>query len=386
MPAFFISAGPFQGLSRLLSSLGSGDLPHICHNTWHGADVATIRQRGDTWEAQVRKRGWHPIARSFSSKAEAQAWAAVIESEMIRGVFVGTKEAKNKTLGDLLKKYREKISVKKKGSQAEQYRLNALLSDPLAKVKVSDLSGKMLADWRDRRLKAVTGSTTNRDLNLISHVINVARREWGIHVENPVALIYRPPENKARNRRLSRTEEQRLLDALVCPPRDEQGRLTGPSNPWIRPLVIVAIETAMRRSELLSLCWEHVDLELRFVRLLDTKNGEARDVPLSTCAVDTLAALPRDATGRVFPITACDYSAARSFRGRPSRRKYPQRSAVRHCATFGRMPVVWLVKTIANGGGGKNVRTFRTNRLLSEWCGNGTQRVRIPAKIAVFLR
>jgi hypothetical protein len=47
---------------------------------------------------------------------------------------------------------------------------------------------------KSQRLKEVTGSTTNRDLNLISHVINVARREWGIHVDNPIALIRRPPE------------------------------------------------------------------------------------------------------------------------------------------------------------------------------------------------
>lgn len=251
----------------------------------------------------MRRIGWPEISRCFSSKAQAQAWAGDIEGQMARGVYKDIAQAKHTRLSELFAKYRDTVSPKKKGGQAEQYRLRALMKDPLAQVMVSDLSRQMLADFCARRLRKVSGSTCNRDLNLISHVLSVAP-DWGIYVENPVALIRRPKENKARNRRLSRAEEQRLLDALVCPPRDEQGRLTGPSNPWIRPLVIVAIETAMRRSELLSLFWEHVDLELRFVRLLDTKNGESRDVPLSTCAVDTLTALPRDASGRVFPITA----------------------------------------------------------------------------------
>jgi integrase len=85
---------------------------------------------------------------------------------------------------------------------------------------------------------------------------------------------------------MNRSEAQRLLDALVCLPRDELGRLTGPSNPWVRLLIIVAIETAMRRSELLALRWEHVELDLSFARLLDAKNGEVRDVPLSSRAVE----------------------------------------------------------------------------------------------------
>lgn len=267
--------------------------------------MATIRQRGDaSWEVQVRRMGWPSISRTFSSKADARSWAAVIESEMTRGVFIDRTEAERNTLGDLFRRYLKDVSAHKKGGKSEQYRLNALVRDPIAKFKVAGLSGRVMAEWRDRRLLAVSGSTTNRDLNLISHVINVARREWGIHVENPVAMIRRPSEGKPRKRRLSSAEEQHLLAALMVPPRDKLGRLTGPQNPWMLPLVITAIETAMRRGELLSLRWEHMELELGFVRLLDSKNGEARDVPLSSRAVSVLSQLPRHASGRVFPITA----------------------------------------------------------------------------------
>ncbi|SOY62191.1 Integrase [Cupriavidus phytorum] len=266
--------------------------------------MATIRQRGSNWEAQIRRKGWPTLSRNFSTKADARAWATVIESEIERGVFIDRTEAEKNTLGDLIRRYLQEVSGQKKGAESERYRLTAMLRDPLAQVKVATLSGKLIAEWRDKRLKQVSGSTTNRDLNLISHVINVARKEWGIHIDNPVSMVRRPAENRGRNRRLGHGEEERLLAALETPPRDPRGRLTGPSNTWMRPLVIVAMETAMRRGELLSLHWRDVDLSDRFARLHDTKNGSARDVPLSTRAANTLAALPRHISGRVFPITA----------------------------------------------------------------------------------
>ena len=117
-------------------------------------------------------------------------------------------------------------------------------------------------------------------------------REWGYALPcNPVSQIRKPAASKARKRRLENDEEKRLLDALA------QSR-----SPWAKPLVIVAIETGMRRGESLSLRWENVHLAQSYVHLPDTKNGTARDVPLSTLAKKTLAELPRDISGLVFPI------------------------------------------------------------------------------------
>ncbi len=267
--------------------------------------MASIRQRGGYWEARVRRNGLPAISRSFKTKADARAWATVIESEIERGIFIDRTEAERNTLGDLLQRYLTEVSGQKKGHNTERYRLVSLQRDPIAKVKVAGLSGKLMAEWRDKRLKEVSGSTVNRDLNLISHVINVARKEWGIHAENPVSMIRRPPENRARNRRLAAGEEERLLAELELSARSERGTFEagGTHNPWMRPLVILALETAMRRSELLTLCWSDVFLSDRFVRLHDTKNGEPRDVPLSTRAHSMLDALPRHISGKVFPTT-----------------------------------------------------------------------------------
>ncbi len=266
--------------------------------------MASIRQRGKFWEVRVRREG-QTLSRSFNTKADARAWSVVIESEIERGVFLDRTEAEKNTLGDLLQRYLIEVSCQKKGHSTERYRLVSLQRDPIAKRKVAALSGKLIAEWRDKRLKEVSGSTVNRDLNLISHVINVARKEWGIHIENPVSMIRRPPENRARSRRLAAGEEGRLLAELELSARSERGtfEIGGTHNPWMRPLVILALETAMRRSELLALRWMDVFLVDRYVRLRDTKNGDARDVPLSSKAASVLDGLPRHISGQVFPVT-----------------------------------------------------------------------------------
>lgn len=277
--------------------------------------MASITKRGDYWRAFVRRRGYPQQTRTFDTKASAEAWARRVESEIDRGVFVDRTEAERNTLGDLFLRYAKEISPQKKGEAQEILRLKKLQTDPIACLKVAALTGKVIAEYRDRRMagdakrKAVSGSTVNRELTLIGHVLSVARKEWGVHIEiNPVSIIRRPKENRGRSRRLSSDEEVRLLAELMPSQRTESGFFEpgGCRNELVRPVVILAIETAMRRGEILALRWSDVYLSDSYVRLHDSKNGEARDVPLSTRAVQILRDLstkPVQISGRVFPIS-----------------------------------------------------------------------------------
>ncbi|VWC11174.1 integrase family protein [Burkholderia lata] len=277
--------------------------------------MASIWKRNGNWRAEVRRRGYPLRTSTFDTKAMAEAWARRIESEMDRGMFVDRTEAERITLGDLLVRYSKEVSPQKKGGAGEIQRIKVLCTDPIAQLKAASLSGKAMADFRDRRLngsatrKKVSGSTVNRELTLIGHVINVARKEWGIHIDvNPVSIIRRPKENRGRTRRLTPGEETRLLAELETSCRHERGYfLTGGSrNECVRPIVILAIETAMRRSELLSLRWADVHLDDRFAQLHDTKNGESRDVPLSQRAAQTLlewGRIAHRAEDKVFPTS-----------------------------------------------------------------------------------
>jgi len=252
--------------------------------------MACIRKRGaGQWQAQIRRRGYPEQSKTFSTRAAAEKWARAIEAEMDTGSFVSRREAETTTLKELLKRYLEEVTPRKKGAESEAHRLSAMMRSPLACLFIANIRGKHIAAWRDDRLTVVSNSTVKRDLVLLGHVFEVARKEWGIHASYPVRDIRLPSDGKPRDRRLRADEEVRLLEACA------RAR-----NSWLLPLVELAIETGMRRSELLALEWTRIDLKKRIAVLADTKNGHPRCVPLSTKAVKILRRLKNDEKGAVF--------------------------------------------------------------------------------------
>jgi integrase len=274
---------------------------HFWHNfgTVRGKNtMAAIRKKGDyQWHVQIRKKGFAPLTKTFETKAAAELWAKTTESEMGRGVFVSRAEAEATTLRDALTRYAAEISPSKKGCAQEIVRINKWLTDPLANRALASLKSTDFAKWRDARLKSVSPATLHRDLSIISHLFSICNKEWGIAVTNPLQNIRKPSIQNARDRRLEGDEEQRLLDALS---NSGKGAL---ANHWMQPLAVLAIETAMRQGELLKIQWKDVDLKKSYVHLADTKNGTARDVPLSNRAKATLEALPRSIDGKVLGTT-----------------------------------------------------------------------------------
>jgi integrase len=209
---------------------------------------------------------------------------------MDTGAFVSRAEAESTTLKELLERYLEEVTPLKKGAEPETNRLNLMMRHPLACRFVAGIRGVDIARWRDERLRKVSPATVKRDLVLLGHVFEVARKEWGIFVRNPVRDIKLPPGGRPRDRRLQPGEETQLFTAC----REARNR-------WLLPMAQLALETAMRQGELLRLRWEHTDLNRRTAHLPDTKNGEARTAPLSMRAVSVLRNLPRGLHGDVFP-------------------------------------------------------------------------------------
>lgn len=256
--------------------------------------VARLTKDGSfKWQVKIRRRGHPPLSRTFARKTDAERFARQAESEMDKGAFVSLDEAEAITLAQALDRYRAGVTAKKKSRLQEESRIRLWKDTPLARRSLASIRPADIAAFRDARLKAGAAPATVRlDLAVISHLYTVAAKEWGLHVRNPVKHISLPAPNNARDRRLDGDEEARLMASL------ERS-----ANPWVKPIVQFALETAMRRGELLALRWENVDLEKRVALLPETKNGEARTVPLSSRAAAILEALPRPPDGRVFPIT-----------------------------------------------------------------------------------
>lgn len=253
--------------------------------------MATIEQRANgTWRTKIRKKGYPSLSASFDTKADAQRWAAEIEGDMSRKRFVDTREAEGTTVAEAFQRYAREVSAQKKGARQELTRIKTWSDSKYGSKSLAELRSSDLADYRDARLaEGISTNTVRLSLALISHLYTVAIKDWGIEgLSNPVAKLRMPKGSRERDRRPTSAELDRLLKAAAAIHHE-------------LPVVIeIAIETAMRRSELLTLRREHV--KGKHALLEDTKNGSRRLVPLSLRARALIDSLPARIDGTVFSL------------------------------------------------------------------------------------
>ena len=259
--------------------------------------MAQIAKRGKgRWRARVRRDGYPEQSKTFASSDKAKEWAREIETEMDKGTFVSRTESESTTLGKALGRYMKEITPRKKGERQEKNRINTWLAHPLASRTLAAVRGSDLATYRDDQREAGKSDATIRlSLVIISHLFEVARREWGMEsLSNPVRNITMPKGSRQRDRRFEGDEEARLFQAL-----QERCR-----NPYLIPLVRFALETSARRSELVRLRWENVSTTKPTAMIIDSKNGDSREIALSPVAMGILKDLPRSPSGKVFAVSA----------------------------------------------------------------------------------
>lgn len=266
--------------------------------------MASIRKRGSRWQARVTRQEHPDIAKTFGTRTEAERWARSIERCMDAGSYTPADKDLQQLFGAVLKRYREEVSPTKRSGSMEAILVEAMERRAIAALPLAALSPASFAQFRDARVKEVTGSTVLRDLQILSAILNHARREWGLNLPNHVSDIRRPAANQGRARVLTEEEEARLLEVLTSGGRGEDGKyLPGTRNPWICAVVVLAIETAMRRGEILALTRADIDLKKRLAYVRMSKNGERRTVPLSLRAVKLLKEMPAMLKGALFPVS-----------------------------------------------------------------------------------
>lgn len=270
--------------------------------------MASFEKRAGHWRVVVRRNGERRSA-TFTTKAAAVAWAAEQESEILHVKRGGVPR---RTLRQAFERYRDEESPKKRGERWEVVRIKAFLGDSgtdhpalfadLLQMPMTEITTTHLSSWRDQRLKAVKASTVNREMNLLSAVFETARREWKWLHENPLRDVRRPPATPARKRRIEPDEQRRVLLALGY----DDARPVVQMRHQVAVAWLLAIETAMRQGEVLGLTWSRI--RGRVAHLPMTKNGEARDVPLSSRASALLAKLEGLDADRCFTLrsASCD--------------------------------------------------------------------------------
>lgn len=263
--------------------------------------MGTITKRtnksGDVYRAEVMVHGRRESG-TFDTKKEAQIWSARLETEMRGGKYLDTASAKNITLAQLLERFGDEITPTRRTARSahvELGKIRCLMLHPIAQSPILTVTSGDVARYVLERKKTAAPATISRDFSLFRRVVNIAIKRWDMPLhKNVFAGAELPPIHNARDRILSPDEITALKKALSqC------------ENPMMLVAFKIAIETGLRKAELLGLEWADIDLKLRTLhvrRVSDlknttvdgTKNGESSKIPLTLAAVAVFKALRHD--------------------------------------------------------------------------------------------
>ena len=233
--------------------------------------MATIRKRGSRYNVQIRKEGYPSITKTFTHRSVAKKWASSIEADMERHLY--TEVPDQTTVEELLKRYQRQVLPSHKGHRVERYRLGTL-KRRLGSIRLIHLTSKEIASYRDIRLQEISPASLKRELTILSQVLTVASKDWGISIpQNPVKMISLPKADQVRTRRLEAGERERLLQN---------------ANPELHRIIVVALETGMRRGEILNIKRSHIDFNKSVLLIPSTKTDIPRTIPLSSDAIASL--------------------------------------------------------------------------------------------------
>jgi integrase len=227
-----------------------------------------IYRRGDgQYQVKIRQGG-RTLSETFETFEAAREWREITVGAVTGRTYVDRNREARDTLWDILKRYREEVTPSKKGARQEESRIGQWMGEEWSRLPIISITPNHIVQWRKGRLaEGKAPSTISNAMNLLSAVFKIAIAEWGYKVVNPCLGIRRPPARPGREAHLSAADEAALLAAC------QEGPVW---LPWITRL---AIETAARAGELRGLEWQHIhDTHIHLPR---TKNGSARDVPLT---------------------------------------------------------------------------------------------------------
>jgi len=252
--------------------------------------MATIIERKDKtgkvhFTVQVRRKGYPLTCATFERKTDAKEWAKKTESEMREGRYFKQHEAQRHTVAEMIDRYlRDVLPLKSKASIYAQTIQLTWWKERIGHLAIADVTPAVVAEARDFLLAGDTyrhtkrsASTVLRYVAALSHVFTVAMREWGWCDDTPMRKVTKPKQPRGRVRFLSDEERARLLDAC----RESR-------NPCLYDVVVLALCSGMRKSEILNIKWADVDFNRRIITLHETKNGERRGVPLVGLALERL--------------------------------------------------------------------------------------------------
>jgi integrase len=311
--------------------------------------MASIYKRNGKWRVEIRKKGSKGIHKSFIVKDDAIRFARDTEVKIEQGLYQDLTLAKTTKLKDVLAQYRDRVSINKKGYDQERYKINKIIRSDIADKTLSQLTPLVLFEFIEQQKKLYTASTINKSITIINLALNFAERFLGISLnKNPLKFIKRLKESQFVGQVIEPHEEALLLKHA------EFSKLY-----WLKTAIILGIDCGLRRGEILKLKAEDINFKNNTAVLRDTKNGETREIGLSSRAIQELKKLPVSIDGKLFPCKRLDtfsfyYSQLQRWSGVKKRFHDTRHTFASRKATQG-----WSITEIAVQGGWKQLQVLK---------------------------
>lgn len=259
-----------------------------------GYPMASIRKRNGKWQVQVRRTGHKGQTKSFQHKEDALKWARTVSISLDRAAIEPQSNGlQDKPLSELIERYEREISRHKAGHHIEVYILKKWLRRPIADKQIYKIRKTDLLAELDRQRGLLKAATLQKEFSLLRHVFNTAIALWDLQIHtNPFEGLKLPRVHAPTIQRIDAAAIDKIADYFASKP-----------NAQLHRVIVFALETAMRRSEILNLKWEDIDRQRRLARITKSKNNEQRFVPLTRAVFDLLEQQDPQ-TEYVFTMTA----------------------------------------------------------------------------------
>lgn len=280
--------------------------------------MASKRRRGESWEYTIKRAGVldKPLTLTFRSEVEGDEYCRKLEGLLDRGIVPTEHRPKTRvvTLEDLIDRYMHEVAVPGKDTM-----MLTTVRKEVGSASILALDANWVDDWissmkREKRhapatIRAKVGALARccdwgmrkKIVVLPDHPLRTLREGYASYTKADAAFV-EPRSDEERDRRLEPGEEGRIRVVLAKGVLERTQRpYTVPHIESVRAIFDLALETAMRLREMYTLTIDQVNLNHRVVFLDKTKNGDSRQVPLSSVATRILSAQTTDKTGGVFP-------------------------------------------------------------------------------------
>lgn len=240
-----------------------------------------------SYRARVRVSGHEDLSATFEKKTDAAQWAAKMETEIREGRYFPERKSRKKTLGDLIDRYINEYLPSKKAkdrSKKDQIQRLGWWKEMIGNKLLKEITPILLTEHRDLLYKntnnngfPISATTVNHYLVALSHVLKIAACEWDLIKENPMNKVKKPKKEKGRLRYLNEDELQRLLQECQ-----------NSENKILYMIVVLALSTGARKSEIMNLETSNIDLKSERIYLEQTKNNTRRALPLKHQALQLM--------------------------------------------------------------------------------------------------